>query len=104
MTDQKTPESPQERPEGGSAVLESPEGQNGPQAGAESLDVERECDDDEDAWDGPLVPAALMDAIHQAEAQQKQDEKALAELPFAGPSIRECAEADRRWPLEKHGE
>ncbi|MFL4947526.1 hypothetical protein ACJ6WE_09150 [Streptomyces sp. MMS24-I31] len=22
----------------------------------------------------------------------------------AGPSVRECADADRRWPLEKHGE
>lgn len=21
-----------------------------------------------------------------------------------GPTVRECAEADRRWPLEKHGE
>jgi hypothetical protein len=22
----------------------------------------------------------------------------------AGPSVAECAQADRRWPLEKHGE
>ncbi|MFD5910271.1 hypothetical protein ACFWHL_16290 [Streptomyces massasporeus] len=35
MTDQKTPESPQERLEGGSAAPEPPEAENGPQNGAQ---------------------------------------------------------------------
>lgn len=29
---------------------------------------------------------------------------ALAEREYEGPGVRECTEADRRWPLEKDGE
>lgn len=61
MTDQKTPESPQERPEGGSATLESSEGQNGPQAGAEPIDWQRRAEVAEDALDRVRHLADLID-------------------------------------------
>jgi hypothetical protein len=61
MTDQNAAEGPQERPEGDSAALESPEGQNGPQTGTEGFGVHN-----------------------------------------AGPSVRECAEADRAYWTDKH--
>ncbi|MGQ5576291.1 hypothetical protein [Streptomyces sp. ECR3.8] len=105
MTDQKAPEGPQERPEGGSVSLAPSEPLTGAQVGADGLAVTPDPEDTDDDWDGPLVPAALMDAIHQVEAQQKRDEEALAQLPFAGPTVAECAEADRRWwNGEKAGE
>ncbi|MEU2566590.1 hypothetical protein [Streptomyces althioticus] len=105
MTDQNAAEGPQERPEGGSAGLGPSEPLTGAQAGAGGLDAIPDLDDTDDDWDNPLVPAVLMDAIHQAEAQQKQDAEALAQLPFAGPTVAECAEADRLWwTTQKHGE
>lgn len=36
--------------------------------------------------------------------QAGADGLGLVPVHNAGPSIRECAEADRRWPLEKCGE
>jgi len=42
MTDQKTPESPQERLEGASGHAETLEGQNGPQEGADGLQGEQQ--------------------------------------------------------------
>jgi hypothetical protein len=102
MTDQNAAEGPQERPEGGPAGLGSSEPLTGAQAGADGLDATPDLDDTDDDWDGPLVPAVLMDAIHQAEAQQKQDAEALANLPFAGPTVAECAAQDRAYWTDKH--
>lgn len=42
MTDQKTPDSPQERLEGGSATPAPPEGLNGPQNGAERFQADQQ--------------------------------------------------------------
>jgi hypothetical protein len=63
MTDQKAPEGPQERLEGGPAGLAPSGPLTGAQAGAGGLDPHN-----------------------------------------AGPTVTECAEADRLWPLQKHGE
>lgn len=103
MTDQPstpetTPGSYEERPEGQLSTPATPRG-------ADGLDDGRESDDADTTWSGPLVPDALMEAIHQAGEQQKQDTETFAALPFAGPTVAECAEADARWwGGEKDGE
>lgn len=104
-TPETAPDGPQERLEGGSATPAPPDRQNGAQASADGLGDGREPDDTDEDWAGPLIPTALMDAIHQVEAQQKQDAEALAALPFTGPTIAEAVVHDRRWwNGEKAGE
>lgn len=58
MTDQKAPDGPQERPEGGSGYRAAREAENGPQAGADALS----------SWGYSLMPAptAVLPAFWQA--------------------------------------
>ncbi|WP_435595896.1 hypothetical protein [Streptomyces albogriseolus] len=146
MTDQKAPEGLQERPEGGLATPRSPEGESGPQAGAQGFDAEQHprgpvdwarhyadqretqgaADPRQDGYDavwayirelGDYMPpttahrnAAIWRGVHAAldaanvPALQPPARIDAAPAHNAGPTVAECAEADRRWPLQKHGE
>lgn len=112
------PGGPQEHPEGGSAVLESPEGQNGPQTGAQGFGaIQGYCPA---CGRGDCAPTA-----EEYEQQRQRAEYLTTEVTAlrddlrgitgaryiadsldsilngaahnAGPSVRECAEDDRAY-------
>ncbi|MEU2316585.1 hypothetical protein ACFY7X_13630 [Streptomyces althioticus] len=87
MTDQKAAEGPQERPEGGLAGLAPPEPLTGAQTGADGL--AHSCTNCEGVDpDTCLINPGRHLHLHNA-----------------GPTVAECAEADRRWwNGEKAGE
>lgn len=132
MTDQKTPDGTQERPEGGSVTPAPPEGQNEPQTDAQRLQGEQQPR-------GPVDWARQQAAKRQDDATKTRQEtetlkatitrvRAIAADLFvagrtaseraagrrllnaltepahdAGPTVDECAANDRRWPLEREG-
>ncbi|MEG8275737.1 hypothetical protein [Streptomyces sp. AHA2] len=155
MTDQKGPESPQERLKGVPATPAPPEAENGPQAGADGFRGEQQPRGpvdwarhyaaqregtnvrDKDAelraaneWIERLnaeltetrtvLDEVLRQFVHKGHPGQPClssgwiSEKTVARWRAvlhpptpahnAGPSIRECAQADRLWPLQKEGE
>ncbi|MFJ2961211.1 hypothetical protein ACIPIC_02740 [Streptomyces collinus] len=121
----------QSAPEGPSGQRETLRGQNGPQRGAQGLDGEQEPRGPVD-WArqqaDQRATARVLAALHRSAetdvtrvielaeqwATRPERADALRELTDAlgyrttahnaGPSVAECAQADRRWPLEKHGE
>jgi len=109
MTDQKAAEGPQERSEGGSAMLETSEGQNGPQTGAERIDWQRRAKAAEAALDQVRHLADLIDtgapwtANHTDLAARIRD-AANPPAHNAGPTVAECAAQDRAYWTDKHAE
>ncbi|MGA5372318.1 hypothetical protein ACPCSD_14720 [Streptomyces griseoincarnatus] len=110
MTDQKAPEGPQERPEGGSATPHPPEGGNGAQTDADGVQRhERHVHvtiRHRDAYTANRQALSLVDWI-RAEFPELEATTDAHEWPAhnAGPTVAECAEADRRWwNGEKAGE
>lgn len=84
---------PQERPEGGSGTRAAPEGANGQQTGADGFDGGQ-------APRGPIYWARKQ----QAEREARQAIRTLDDPPThnAGPTVRECADNDRRWWADKY--
>ena len=110
MTDQKTPESPQERPEGGSATPSPPEGENGAQAGAQRFVVDGvEMVDDGPPHNGPLCFGPTGDWLCRQRADNGHSDCTpyvegtyLRPAHNAGPTVAECAAQDRAYWTDKH--
>lgn len=90
MTDQKTPDGTQERPEGGSATPAPPEGSNGPQAGAQSLQRQQQPR-------GPIDWARHYAAQHQATGRPTASTITQQQLDTLHEKLDAYRESRRRW-------
>ncbi|MPY47097.1 hypothetical protein [Streptomyces acidicola] len=128
---QKPPNMPHSVPAGAATGNSAPEAPNGPQGGAESLDAYRQllarlaqerakaldnaprCTLDEARWVNEGIASGLHIAAawaitlfegHDARTRYLAAGGGQAAAHDEGPSVAECRDADRRWPLERNGE